>query len=244
MIKLGAFQYCEIKNPVVRDKDGKLTHDKFGQVKVNMGDSDYRAGSDYTEPFELHPNEVCVQIHDIETIPRNCLGRLVALREFTDGEKKRYAGDEWLIKGPMTYMPRIEVKLEQIIKPITIENNCALQLRAKRACTDSEGHERKDKEEWLIRTPGFYVPQIDEEVVQTVKALTITETSIAQLKALQSFTDFYGVKRRAGDEWQISNVSSHIVEVYEQLVRMVDLTVLNAEQYCYIQDPADENGIN
>ena len=41
MIKLGSFQYCEIKNPVLRDKEGKLRFDKFGQVLNNVGDSEY-----------------------------------------------------------------------------------------------------------------------------------------------------------------------------------------------------------
>ena len=30
MIKLGRFQYCEIKNPVIRDKDGNVKYNKFG----------------------------------------------------------------------------------------------------------------------------------------------------------------------------------------------------------------------
>jgi len=55
MIKLGQFQYCEIKNPTILDKEGKIQHDKFGQVIVNVGDSEYRNGFDYVEPFPLHP---------------------------------------------------------------------------------------------------------------------------------------------------------------------------------------------
>lgn len=183
MIKLGQYQYCEIKNPVVRDKEGNIVFDKFGQAKVNQGDSEYRNGDNalYSEPFPLHPNEQLIKILDIETIPRDCFGKIVSLREFTDASgKKRFAGDEWLIEGPKTYIPRVEERLDQIIKPIIIELNCALRLRARRACVDYHGVERKDKEEWLIRTPGFYIPKIDEEVVDIVKALTIiTETKIA-----------------------------------------------------------------
>jgi len=33
---------------------------------------------------------------------------VTALRDFTDKDVKRHAGDEWLIEGPMTYQPRIE----------------------------------------------------------------------------------------------------------------------------------------
>ena len=72
-----------------------------------------------------------VKISDIETIPRDCFGRLTALREFKDGEIDRKTGDEWLIEGPKTYIPRIEERLDQIIRPIIIEENTALRLRAK-----------------------------------------------------------------------------------------------------------------
>lgn len=183
MIKLGRYDQCKVKNPVVRDKDGNLVFDKFGQVKVNLGDTEYRVGNDklYSEPFPLYPSEELVLIQNVETIPRDCYGKIVAEREFTDVDgKKRFAGDEWLIEGPKTYIPRIEVKLDAFIRPIIILKNHALRLRARRACVDSQGVERKDKEEWLIRTPGPYVPRIDEEVVDCDASLTtaisITET--------------------------------------------------------------------
>jgi|JI102314A2RNA_FD_contig_41_3106427_length_369_multi_2_in_0_out_0_2 hypothetical protein len=45
MIKLGPTQYCEIRNPVVRDDKGKLVYEKKGKdalvVKINNGDSEY-----------------------------------------------------------------------------------------------------------------------------------------------------------------------------------------------------------
>lgn len=73
MIKLGPTQYCEIKNPVIRDKDGKLVMEKKGKdafmVKVQNGDSEYRTGTQYPEPFPLHPEEILVGIFEIETIP-------------------------------------------------------------------------------------------------------------------------------------------------------------------------------
>ncbi len=89
MIKLGKYQYCEIKNPVIRGKDGELQHDKFGQVIVNMGDSEYRNGLEFTESFPLYPNEQLVKILDIQTIPRTLFGKVIALREFMDGEIQR-----------------------------------------------------------------------------------------------------------------------------------------------------------
>lgn len=147
-------------------------------MKINQGDSEFRTKLHYTDPFPLHPGELLVKISDIETIPRDCYGKIVAMREFMDGEIRRFAGDEWLIEGPITYIPRIEERLDVIVKPIIIGKNQAAKLRARRTCIDVDGIERKDKEEWLIRTPGFYTPRIDEEVVSqhNIDALTITET--------------------------------------------------------------------
>ena len=73
------------------------------------------------------------------------------MRDFKDGDVERKAGDEWLLEGPMTYIPRIELSLGQIIKPKIIEKNTALRIRAKRSCNDYKGIPRKDGEEWLIR---------------------------------------------------------------------------------------------
>lgn len=55
MVKLGPYGFCEVKNPALRDEHGKLLLDKHGQVKVMIGDSEYRYQFDWTEPFALHP---------------------------------------------------------------------------------------------------------------------------------------------------------------------------------------------
>jgi major vault protein len=56
----------------------------------------------------------------------------------------------------------------QEITPYTISSNQALKVRAVRATTDSTGKKRSAGEEWLIRELGFYIPGIDEQVVQLV----------------------------------------------------------------------------
>lgn len=242
MVKLSPYSFCEVKNPAIWDEQGHLVIDKNKQVKVNLGDSEYRYYQDWSEPFPLQPQEILVRQSNFENIPRDAYARIVAYRDFQDGEHKRRAGDEWLIKGPLIYLPRIEEGLSQIIHPIVIEKNTALRVWAKRACKDSEGFDRSDGEEWLVRNLGFYHPRIDEEVVDTVKAITITETLAVHLKAVQTFTDHYGIKWKAGEEWLITTEqsSTHIIDVYEQLVGPVNLTILNEQQYCYIVDPVDE----
>lgn len=189
MVKLGPTQYCEIKNPVIRDEHGQLIMEKKGKnafmVKVRNGDSEYWTGEKYSEPFPLYPEEVLVSVNEIETIPRDCVRKITALRDFADGEVHWWAGDEWLIEGPRTYVPRVEESLGIIIRPRIIEKNSALWIRAKRGCKDHKGIERKDGEEWLIRDLGVYLPWIDEEIVDEnlIRALIITDTQAAHLRA-------------------------------------------------------------
>jgi hypothetical protein len=126
-----------------------------------------RTSLDYHEPFPLYPGESCIKREMMPVIPRNCALKLEALRDFDAGEKdggKHVAGDEWLEFGPKIYKPRVEVKLVELMKPITIEANQALKVHALRETKDSKGKDRNAGEEWLIRDVGFYIPGIDEAV--------------------------------------------------------------------------------
>jgi len=62
------------------------------------------------------------------------------------------------------------------------------------------------------------------------------------LRATWTFVDFYGIKRIAGQEWLVTVelTSSHIIDVYEELIGAVRITVLNSDEFCYIQDPLDK----
>ena len=145
MVILNPFTYVEVKNPVMREANGDLVFDKYGQVKLRHGDSEIRTSMDYSEPFPLYPGESVAEMDKIITIPRDSAARLECLRDFFDEEAKiaRKAGDEWLIYGPALYIPRIEVKLDRVLKPEVIKQLQALKLRARRDCKDSTGEERK-----------------------------------------------------------------------------------------------------
>jgi major vault protein len=56
-IFLSPFYYCLIRDPVIRDKEKNLVHDKYGQIKINIGESEIRTQLDYSEPFPLYPGE-------------------------------------------------------------------------------------------------------------------------------------------------------------------------------------------
>lgn len=248
---LQPFEYCVINDPVMRDKDGGLIIDKHGQVKVKIGDSEIRTSDQYKEPFPLYPGETLMKREKMPVIPRNCALKLEALRDFvvTKGEAviaKRVAGDEWLEFGPKIYSPQIEVKIINLIRPIIIEANQALKVRALRQTKDHKGKERNAGEEWLIRDIGFYIPGIDEQVDVAVVGKIINDAQALLLKAKQTFEDFYGIKRNAGELWLITNehTSSHIVDVYEEYMETRLITILRDDEFCYIRNPKDEHGQN
>jgi major vault protein len=62
MITIPPRHYCVIENPVIRDKDGKVTFDDdIGQVKLAFADLDFRFAKD---PFPLYPGEVLKQVRN------------------------------------------------------------------------------------------------------------------------------------------------------------------------------------
>jgi len=64
------------------------------------------------------------------------------------------------------------------------------------------------------------MPGVHEVIVSEVKPHTFADDYGIILKALQNFTDVYGIERKAGEEWLITNKLSctHIIDVYEELV--------------------------
>lgn len=93
--------YCVIRNPVITDKDGVPVVDKYGQVKVRMGDEEYRFAQD---PFPLYPGEALKDIvRPLPVVLPNSALRLRAVSDFEDGNVNRIAGEEWLFEGPGKY---------------------------------------------------------------------------------------------------------------------------------------------
>ena len=111
-IFLQPYHYCLIRDPVIRDKDKNLVYDKYGQIKIAIGESEVRTQLDYPEPFPLYPGEFNVKTEKIPVVPRNSAIKLEALRDFTESDgTKRVAGDEWIEFGPKLQIPRVEVQI-------------------------------------------------------------------------------------------------------------------------------------
>ena len=79
---------------------------------------------------------------------------LQALRPYENDGVKYAAGEEWLFKGPATYLPAVEVEIRETVNAQIIKPTEALKLRARREYVDATGVKRRNGEEWLIREPG------------------------------------------------------------------------------------------
>ncbi|XP_019860002.1 PREDICTED: major vault protein-like isoform X1 [Amphimedon queenslandica] len=93
--------------------------------------------------------------------------------EETDTAPARKAGDEWQLRGPLTYLPKPEEQVVKMVSPIIITPGHAVRLRARQAFTDAKGIYRCTGEEWLVRDIGAYLPDVYEEEVVNEVQLTV-----------------------------------------------------------------------
>ena len=241
MIVLPTLHFTLITNPVVME-NGKPVVDKFGQVIVKHGETEYRFAHNYLEPFPLYPKEISSAVSPLKVVKQMKALKLQATRNFkNDDSKEIQAGDEWLFPGPGIYYPRVEEKVVCEVSSHIIVDQQALRLKAKEKFTDKNGTTRNAGEEWLVREPGAYLPSVFEEVVKIETPMIIDETNALLMRGTQNFTDIYGKARKAGEEWLITNdVSSfHIADIHEEWVKTVAKTVLKKQEYCVVLDPYD-----
>ncbi|CAK4073717.1 unnamed protein product [Aphanomyces euteiches] len=234
--------YVVVENPVLRDASGAIVFDKYGQAKLLHGEREIRVASAYPDPFPLYFGEVQVgRVEPLTVLTANSALRLRANRDF-DGH---VAGDEWLFVGPATYIPRVEEDVVGTIHATVIKTNEALKLRAEKKCVDWTGISREAGEEWLVRTPGMYLPRVDERIVGIVHATILTDKVSLYLRALRTFKDIYGVQRKAGEEWLVTSkmAETHVQDVHEAIVGSVAITTLTNRQYCVVLDPVTEGGV-
>ena len=245
MVQLPPRTYVIIENPVIM-KDGQPVRNEYGQAKLRHGDTEIRLSTEWSEPFPLFYGENLMgEVQALRVVEKNNALRLKASRDFSEvvggadgSEITRCAGDEWLFHGPGTYTPRVEVMIVKSIKAVVIKDGEALKLRARRDYTDAKGIKRKTGDEWLVRDPGAYMPNVNEFVQELLKAKVVTEKNALHLRAEKAFLDIYGIERKAGDQYLITcdQSDTHICDVNEVLVGEVPMVSLSSRQYCVVLD--------
>jgi major vault protein len=177
------------------------------------------------------------KMSQLNVIPINSALLLRAERNLSleDGST-RVAGEEWLLEGATTYIPRIEVSVVERIDARIVAPGQALKLQAKRDCVDKAYNiARKTGETWLMRNEGAYLPSADECVVELVSCVVLSEKEALHLRAKSNYVDAYDIARQAGDHWLVTLAQAkwHIVDVHEELINVEMLISLTARQYWY-----------
>lgn len=148
-----------------------------------------------------------------------------------------------MIKGPKTFYPRKEHTVQGIQKALEITPLKAVRLKAIKNLDDDEGNPRIAGEEWLYRKVGNYLPSSAYiSFVKYVDALTIGDFQALHLTARAEFTDFYGVKRKAGDHWLVTKERSsiHFIDAYETFVEQVTMTIVQDREFCIVNNPVEK----
>jgi len=126
----------------------------------------------------------------------------------------------------------------QVVAP-----NSALRLRAIRDFVEGKV-KRIAGDEWLFPGPGTYLPRVEVQVVEIIRATIVKPHQALKIRARKAVADSYGNNRKAGEEWLITSADSeaYILDVNEELVGEVKLTTLTNRQYCVVLDPYDSTG--
>jgi len=96
-IILTRHQYCRILNPVVNGIN------QYGRVEIRKGETS----------FFLQPDEILVndKIEDVEILSKDEALLIMCKEDFEDTTGKHVSGERWLIKGPCSYIPSVEVEI-------------------------------------------------------------------------------------------------------------------------------------
>lgn len=140
---------------------------------------------------------------------------LEAIMPFQDRNEKREAGDRWLLTGPITYVPREEVRKIKSQKAEIIEKDCGLLLECTKERRLTNERPRNAGEQWIEKNQGLYHIKADEKKVKYLKPDILTQKTALFLEATQTYKDIYGIERKAGDQWLITlkNTDIHLQDV-------------------------------
>eukprot|EP01127_Copromyxa_protea_P017169 TRINITY_DN51_c0_g1_i4.p1 TRINITY_DN51_c0_g1~~TRINITY_DN51_c0_g1_i4.p1 ORF type:complete len:813 (-),score=235.01 TRINITY_DN51_c0_g1_i4:46-2484(-) len=117
----------------------------------------------------------------------------------------------------------------QVVAP-----NTALRLVAKRDCViDGESHAAGS--EWLFKGPGTYIPRVDVDVSEIVKASIVKPLQALRLRCVKEFTDAKGITRQAGQEYLLREAGAYLPNVDEVVVETINAFILTEKKALHLR---------
>eukprot|EP01113_Clastostelium_recurvatum_P017882 TRINITY_DN210_c0_g1_i5.p1 TRINITY_DN210_c0_g1~~TRINITY_DN210_c0_g1_i5.p1 ORF type:complete len:887 (-),score=328.55 TRINITY_DN210_c0_g1_i5:121-2733(-) len=112
-----------------------------------------------------------------------------------------------------------------------VQANHALRLRAIRDFSETlaDGKTKVTRvagDEWLYQGPGTYLPRVEVQVVEVIKANIIKDNQALKLRARLACVDRKGAHRAAGEEWLVRDTGAYLPGVHEEVVGTINAYVL------------------
>jgi len=117
----------------------------------------------------------------------------------------------------------------QVVAP-----NTALKVKCIRDFTDENKKVRKAGDEWLFET-GTYIPRIEVQVVEIVKAVVIKPDQALKLRARKAFIDKQGKDRKAGEEYLFKQSGAYIPSVDEEVLDTLTAYILTPSRALHLR---------
>ncbi|RNF26904.1 major vault protein-like protein [Trypanosoma conorhini] len=231
--------YCEVRNPVSPSPDG-------GEPTYRVGHREVRLSQ---PPFPLYPGEEASAVTPMriltarEAVVVQALADHATTDELTGEVVQRMAGEQWLVRGPGLYVPRVDQEVVKSVEPVILAANEFMQFSALSDFKDSDGTTRRVGEKWNVVAQGLFFPSPYAKLESVEKGIMLSPTLALHVRALRSFYDrSFGVQRLLGDRWLVTHdaVTLFIPSENEQPETTVPLTVVGHQQYCILLSMAHD----
>jgi len=169
----------------------------------------------------IPPRHYCVISNPVT---RDSKGLLVT--EKNGGVKLRHGDEEIRFEqDPFPLYPG--EKLVGKVTPLqVVAPQTALRIKCIRDFTDEEGVTRRAGDEWLFEGPGTYIPRIETQVAEVVRANIIKPNQALKIRARKTTTDKEGKERLSGEEWLVKKAGAYLAGVDEEVLETVSAFVL------------------
>jgi len=242
-IQLPPNSYVIVENPVIHNSDGsKPLTDEYGCYKLDFGETQVRTSDQWQDSFPLYPGEVLLtpKPEPMLVVSKDEAIRIQVERDYTsaNGTVMR-SGQIYQRQGPLTYVPRKEEYFLRKIQKTVIKQNNALELLATNEFVDRDGVKRTNGERWFYDVVGSFWPGVYETIQKTISGVVLNDNKSIHILGLNDFKDQFGVERKAGQKWLVTNKMSSVFlpSVYEKVLKTVNIITLSNREYIRVTNP-------